>query len=221
MKKFLLSIVLALSVLTVKAQTNTSTNGLPALQRVGNDLLAFLQDNNAFGGTNSLRIVAGPVESGNHWGGLLETHIPLAANGQISPGFAVMYLNKTFYDANINLNLSSTFDVFKLFGSTNLSLPLNIGIESGPYVNMHDSSIGAQSGAFQTIDTKLGVGHLCLSATEITASTFPKPIFGALLSYGIGANPANDSAQAKFSRFYQASLNRGSLEIPWDSRARF
>lgn len=167
----------------------TNQTGLPIpastnspIITLGTDLLNFLYDNQAYFPGSSMRLDCLAFETGNHYGGIVDSHFALTTNGQISAGLAIGYINKTFYDAALNINMGMTLHPLATFGATNFAV--YTWIESGPYLNLSTHNPGAQSFAGVTWNTKLGAGNLALTGMAGNISEFAKPCYGGGVSYG-------------------------------------
>jgi hypothetical protein len=207
MKKFILSIALALSVLTAKAQTVTNivvtntpvtntvittviqgvagtNNTTASLGQVASDLGAWLSDNQPYFATNgNIRLDAFALKNGSSWGGVVDSHIPLTSTGQISTGVALGYLRHNFYDAALNLNLGKTINPLSLFGSTNTAFQIYTWGESGPYLNLNNHAVGAQNFGGGTWNTHLGPGQLSITVMGGYISQLGTT-YGGGISYG-------------------------------------
>lgn len=198
MKKLILAVMLIASVAmgqttNIVVQTNsvvvtnvvtTTTNALlPGVDigQVGSDLLAFISDASPFY-TNSIIASAGGVNIDKRWGGLVDIGIPLNANGQISMGFAGMFLGggsgqkASFYTGAVNLQAAKSVT---LFGQTFQGF-----ICSGPGYNNNTHEIILYSATGASWNTQWGPGQFTISGGGVNVSDAPGIGYFGVLSYG-------------------------------------
>jgi len=75
------------------------------------DVGKFLTDAQPYTTNGNVRVGVGGIYSDKKWGGLATVIVPVNSNGQISIGFTGMYIDHQFYDASVNANLGTTWNV--------------------------------------------------------------------------------------------------------------
>lgn len=174
MKKLLVLIFLALS-LTAKAQTNSF---LGDLGQLGTDAWNFFQDAQPYFTNQTLRLESGPLYNNGHWGGTVNLLVPVTSGGQVAIGFGGAYLNGSWYDASLGVNLGTTWKV-PVLGY------VYSWVETGPAYNFRQKHALAQNfvGATKKWDLYKGIG-ISLSGMVGNISDLSGPCYGALLGVG-------------------------------------
>jgi hypothetical protein len=170
MKKLLISVLLV-SAMAVHAQTNTntlgSTNGNSLLPggfgTLASDFGNFFADaTNYFG--KGLRVGSYALYNQHQLGVLVDASYPI--NNNMGVGFGVAYLDHTFYDTTINLNIGTTWKV-PLIGN------VYSWIESGPAYDLHNHQMLAQSFLGVTKDISFSTWHIFATGGVGNISTRP------------------------------------------------
>lgn len=150
-------------ILSGYAQTNTKS--IPAdLGKLGNDFLNFFKDAKPYFTNDTIRIGVNGAYVDHKWGGFVDVVVPV--NDQIGIGFAAAYINHSFYDASLNVNAGTTWNV-PVLGS------IYTAAETGPGYNLKLHEAVVQSSMYGIKKWNLGKWELAVNAGVLNISDLP------------------------------------------------